>query len=98
MQRTYNSAQSGFQTSSQASTHSGACTMSLAGKTVLITGGGTGIGAGCALALAAEGCRVAISGRREEPLQAVAAKHTGDPPIIYRTCDVGDRDDAYALV
>jgi NADP-dependent 3-hydroxy acid dehydrogenase YdfG len=72
--------------------------MSLAGKTVLITGGGTGIGEGCALALAAEGCQVAISGRREEPLQQVAKKHTGEPPIIYRTCDVGNRDDAFALV
>jgi NADP-dependent 3-hydroxy acid dehydrogenase YdfG len=72
--------------------------MSLTAKSVLITGGGTGIGEACALALAAAGCRVAISGRREEPLKTVAAKHAGKPPIIYRTCDVGDRDDAYALV
>ena len=72
--------------------------MSLAGKTVLITGGGTGIGEGCALALAAEGCRVAISGRREEKLKEVAAKVDGDPGILYRACDVADRDDAFALV
>jgi NADP-dependent 3-hydroxy acid dehydrogenase YdfG len=64
----------------------------------LITGGGTGIGEGCALALAAEGCRVAISGRREEKLKEVAAKVDGEPGIIYRTCDVADRDDAFALV
>ena len=72
--------------------------MSLAGKTVLITGGGTGIGEGCALTLAKEGCRVAISGRREEPLNAVAAKFEGEPAILFKTCDVGDRDDAFALV
>lgn len=72
--------------------------MSLAGKTVLITGGGTGIGEGCALALADAGCRVAISGRREEPLLKVAERFGGDPPIIHRPCDVSDRDDAFALV
>jgi NAD(P)-dependent dehydrogenase (short-subunit alcohol dehydrogenase family) len=72
--------------------------MSLAGKTVLITGGGTGIGAGCALALAREGCRVAISGRREEKLKEIAAQFEGEPAIKYRVCDVGDREDAFALV
>jgi len=72
--------------------------MALAGKTVLITGGGTGIGEGCALALAKAGCRVAISGRREEKLQAVAAQHEGDPAILCRACDVSDREDAFALV
>ena len=72
--------------------------MSLAGKTVLITGGGTGIGEGCALALAREGCRVAISGRREEKLKRVAAQFSGEPAILCRACDVSDRDDAFALV
>lgn len=72
--------------------------MSLAGKKVLITGGGSGIGEGCALALAAEGCRVAISGRREEKLKQVAAQFDGEPGILCRACDVSDRDDAFALV
>ena len=44
--------------------------MKLSGKTALITGGGSGIGLGIALAFAAEGARVAISGRREEVLAA----------------------------
>ena len=42
--------------------------MRLANKTALITGGGTGIGAGIARAFAREGARVALMGRRPEPL------------------------------
>jgi len=60
-------------------------------KTVLITGGGTGIGAGCALALAGAGCRVAISGRRAEKLEAVARQFSGAPPILTHAADVADR-------
>lgn len=72
--------------------------MDITNKTVLITGGGTGIGAGCALALAAEGCRVAISGRREEPLKAVVAKSNGKHPILTHVADVGNRESANELV
>ncbi len=41
-------------------------------RSVLITGGGTGIGAGTAQYLAARGAKVTISGRREAPLRLVA--------------------------
>jgi len=47
---------------------------SLAGKVAWITGAGTGIGEAAALALAAEGMRVVLSGRRADALQAVAAR------------------------
>ncbi|MBE2320931.1 SDR family oxidoreductase [Solirubrobacter sp. CPCC 204708] len=47
----------------------------------LITGGGTGIGAAAARALAAEGVRVAITGRRREPLEAVA-EETGAAVVV----------------
>lgn len=72
--------------------------MSLSGKTALVTGGGTGIGAGCALALAAAGCRVAISGRREEKLKEVVAKCSLEPPIVFRAGDVSAREEAHALI
>ncbi len=41
-------------------------------RVVVITGGGTGIGAACAQLLAADGDRVFIIGRRAEPLIALA--------------------------
>ncbi|MGA7065006.1 MAG: SDR family NAD(P)-dependent oxidoreductase, partial [Pseudolabrys sp.] len=39
----------------------------------LITGGGTGIGAAIARALAGEGAAVSLAGRRQAPLENVAA-------------------------
>lgn len=48
--------------------------MRFAGKTAVITGGGTGIGAAVARRIAGEGGRVALVGRRREPLEAVAAE------------------------
>jgi NADP-dependent 3-hydroxy acid dehydrogenase YdfG len=44
----------------------------LEGKIAWITGAGTGIGEGAALALARDGATVVLTGRRKEPLQAVA--------------------------
>ena len=65
--------------------------MTLANKTALVTGGGSGIGAGCAIALAREGCQVAIAGRSAEKLTEVAKRFDGKPAIKTHPVDVTDR-------
>lgn len=47
------------------------------GRTAIVTGGGTGIGAATARRLAAEGARVLVTGRRQEPIDAVAEEIGG---------------------
>ncbi len=63
-------------------------------KTAVITGAGTGVGAAVALALAKQGWRVALLGRRREPLEAVA---TQAPGALVIPCDVGNNDDVSAM-
>lgn len=67
---------------------------SFADKKVLITGGGSGIGADLAQAFANAGARVIIAGRTESKLQQVAAAHSG---IEYRVADVTDPASVNAL-
>jgi meso-butanediol dehydrogenase / (S,S)-butanediol dehydrogenase / diacetyl reductase len=52
----------------------------------IVTGGGTGIGAAIARRLVADGFAVAITGRRREPLDEVAAE-TGALPLVADTGD-----------
>ncbi|MDQ3140415.1 MAG: SDR family oxidoreductase [Pseudomonadota bacterium] len=69
--------------------------MRLAGHHAVVTGGGTGIGAAIARALAAEGAKLTLVGRRTEPLEAVASE-TG---ALAATADVTVRtevDTAFA--
>ena len=56
-------------------------------KTVVITGAGSGVGAAVARALAREGWRVALLGRRRELLEQVAGDALGS---IIVPCDIGD--------
>jgi len=71
--------------------------VNLAGKNAVVTGGGTGIGRAIAEILAANGCHVIISGRREEKLREVCAAFTGSGKIGYGAADVSDRDSSDAL-
>ncbi len=54
-----------------------------------ITGGGTGLGRALALEMARHGWRVAVSGRREGPLEETAAQADNGRIRAY-PCDVGD--------
>ncbi|MDM7955701.1 SDR family NAD(P)-dependent oxidoreductase [Blastomonas sp.] len=62
--------------------------MRLQGLHAVVTGGGSGIGAAIARALAAEGAALTLVGRRREPLEAIAASLPG---ACVAQADVTDR-------
>jgi len=55
---------------------------SLEGKTAWVTGAGTGIGRAIAIAFAAEGAKVALTGRREAPLKETAELMNGQALVV----------------
>ena len=67
-----------------------------AGKVALVTGGGTGIGRAVARELAQTGAKVAICGRRAEPLEDVRSE-LGDDCLAVPT-DVREPEQVAALV
>ena len=64
--------------------------MTLDARRVLITGGGTGVGADLARGFAAAGADVVVVGRRRESLDAVAATDPHITPIAADVTDEGD--------
>jgi len=66
----------------------------LSGKTVLITGGGGGVGAVMALSFANAGARVFVAGRSKDRLQGVAARHDLITSVV---ADVTDETSVAAM-
>jgi NAD(P)-dependent dehydrogenase (short-subunit alcohol dehydrogenase family) len=66
----------------------------LDGLAALVTGGGSGIGLACALALAGDGCEVTIAGRSGARLDAAA----DGTALRTAVCDVTLEDDVEAAV
>ncbi len=68
--------------------------MNITGNTILITGGGSGIGRALAEALQAKGNTVIIAGRRERVLNAVTQANPGMQSMLL---DIQDRSDIEAF-
>lgn len=72
------------------------------GFVAVVTGGGTGIGLMATQALAANGAKVYITGRRTEALEKAAKEHQpasgGGQIIPIGPCDVTKKDDLERLV
>ncbi|MEM1387864.1 MAG: SDR family oxidoreductase [Pseudomonadota bacterium] len=67
-------------------------------KIALVTGGGSGIGRACALALAEAGYTVVVTGRRQAALDAVVAEMGGGAAISCDVTEPGQVDRLFAQV
>jgi NAD(P)-dependent dehydrogenase (short-subunit alcohol dehydrogenase family) len=67
------------------------------GKVAIVTGGGSGIGKAAALALIADGWRVALAGRRQDALEQVVAEAGAAGRALAVATDVTDPASVEAL-
>ncbi len=74
--------------------------LSLAERTYLVTGGGSGIGKGVAAAIVGAGGSVVLAGRNADKLEAAAAEigGAGTGQVNYQPADITDEDEAARLV
>ncbi|MFM6853409.1 MAG: SDR family oxidoreductase [Sphingopyxis sp.] len=72
----------------------------LAGKSVLVTGGGSGLGKEISTALCAKGATVHICGRRANVLESAAAAiaQGGAGKVHWHICDIRDADQVDAMM
>ncbi|CCG80587.1 putative Hybrid NRPS/PKS enzyme [Taphrina deformans PYCC 5710] len=71
----------------------------LTGKVAVVTGASSGIGAAVAVALAREGCHIALGARRQDALEAVKRRMVvREGKVILRSTDVTDRKQVESLM
>lgn len=72
----------------------------LEGKSILVTGGGSGLGLEISKALCAKGAVVHICGRRADVLDSAASEIAGEKvgKVHWHTCDIRDADQVDAMV
>ncbi|KAI4737658.1 acetyl-CoA synthetase-like protein [Aureobasidium sp. EXF-12298] len=71
----------------------------LSGRVAVVTGASSGIGAAVAVALAREGCHIALAARRTDALEALKRRLTiREGKVIVRQTDVTNRQQVAALI
>lgn len=75
--------------------------MQLVGKRALVTGGGTGVGFGCARRLLEHGAEVLIVGRRDDVLEDAIGRlkaNVPDAKVSFQVCDITSEEEVKAAV
>jgi meso-butanediol dehydrogenase / (S,S)-butanediol dehydrogenase / diacetyl reductase len=68
------------------------------GKVVIVTGGGSGIGAAAAHRFAADGATVVIAGRSQDKLDKTVADAPAGSTVVAKACDTSDQEAVTRLV